>query len=286
MSYLRWRQDAFRFPPYQYKDMYMMTQKASGETRYLSVTERERLMGYGSGHTEHAWNASSIKSSPRGYSDERLSLLGDAFPVNTFWLFASSSVEKWVSRRNPEHYLQRLGLFPGACAHVDRVAPIGTEFPFGSTEHEIAHLEDAEEMLVRQLARRVSHNGSDIKVSLGTPTNPRLFPRQSIPAEFWQWKICWRKRWDVKEHINALEMRAILLSLQWRLHHHGCFNLRLLHLSDSAVCLSILAKGRTSSKALAHICRKINSMALVCNFYFLGIHVDSIHNPTDAASRR
>ena len=139
---------------------------------------------------------------------------------------------------------------------------------------------------MRQLARRVGHNGSDIRVSLGVPSNPRLFPRQSIPAAFWEWNICWKKRWEIKEHINALEMRSILLSLQWRLQHHGCTNLRILHLSDSSVCLSILAKGRTSSKALSHIVRKINSMTLICNIYLLGIHVDSVHNPTDAASRQ
>ena len=282
----RWRQDAFRFPPYQYKDCYMMVEESSGKTRYISVEERERLMGYGTGHTEFAWNASAIKGSPRGYTDERLSLLGDAFPVNTFWLFAASSIEAWIDRRKPEQYLQRLGLFPGSCSHVDRVSPFGTQFPFGSTEKDLEGVEEAEELLVRQLARRVAHNGSDIRVSLSVPTNPRLFSRQSIPANFWKWTICWKKHWEVKEHINALEMRSILLSLQWRLQHQDGTNLRVLHLTDSSVCLSILAKGRTSSKALSYIVRKINSLALMCNIYMLGIHVDSIHNPTDAASRQ
>ena len=282
---LRWRQDGFRFPPYQYRDCYMMVEEITGSTRYISIAERETLMGYGINHTEHAWSASAIKSSKQGYLDERLGMIGDSFPVNTFWVFAANAIEEWIDRRPPSHYLQRLGMFPGSCLSINRTAPIGTKFPFGSAETEVNSLVNAEERMVRQLARRVSHNGSDIRVSISEPTNPKLFPRQSIPAAFWHWKICWKKKWEVKEHINTLEMRAILLSLQWRLQHHGCHNLRVLHLSDSSVCLSIIAKGRTSSRSLAHVVRKINALNLMCNLYFLGIHVDSIHNPTDDASR-
>ena len=138
----RWRQDGFRFPPYQYRDCYMMTEESAGRTRYLSVEERERLMGYGAAHTEHARNASAIKASPKGYNDERLSLLEDAFPVNTFWLFASSSIENWVHRRPPMQYLQRLGLFPSACSNVDRLTPLGTTRPFGSTKTEVGSIDE------------------------------------------------------------------------------------------------------------------------------------------------
>ena len=128
---LRWRQDSFRFPPYQYRDCYMMVEECSDKVRYLSPAERETLMGFGPGHTEPALNASTAKSSPKGYADERMSLTGDAFPVNTFWLFAASSVERWVTRR-PRHYQQRLGMFPGACLAVERLAPIGCTTPLAA----------------------------------------------------------------------------------------------------------------------------------------------------------
>lgn len=141
-------------------------------------------------------------------------------------------------------------------------------------------MSDVNQLMVRQLARKVSQNGSDIRVSVGQPTNPKLYPRQSIPANFWTWKITLKRRWECKEHINALE-----LSLQWRLEHHACSNMRVLHLSDSAVSISILAKGRTSSKALIHIVRKINSLQLLFNIYLMSVHVDSMQNPTDEASR-
>lgn len=110
---LRWRQDRFRYPPYQYKDCYMMVRKNTGKLRYLTSFERDSLMGFGGGHTEPALSASAAKSSPKGYEDERMSLVGDALPANTFWLFAASAAERWVTRRSPRHYRQRLGMFPG-----------------------------------------------------------------------------------------------------------------------------------------------------------------------------
>ena len=249
---IRWRQDRFRFPPYHYKDCYMLFRPDSSAVRYLSSRERETLMGYGTNHTYPAYSASAAKSSPSGYEDERMSLVGDAYPINTFWLFAAEAVRRWIPRRTPEHYKQRLGMFPGACLEVSLTAPIGTPRPFGSSALEVSEVLDAEDRLVRQLARRVSHNGSDIRVSVGLPTNPKLYPRQSVPAGFWLWKVTFQRRWEVKEHINALELRSILLTIQWRISHLGGFNVKLLHLSDSAVCISVLAKGRSSSKALLH----------------------------------
>ncbi|CAK9117514.1 unnamed protein product, partial [Durusdinium trenchii] len=175
--------------------------------------EQETLMGYGTNHTYPAYSASAAKSSPSGYEDERMSLVGDAYPINTFWLFAAEAVRRWIPRRTPEHYKQRLGMFPGACLEVSLTAPIGTPRPFGSSALEVSEVLDAEDRLVRQLARRVSRNGSDIRVSVGLPTNPKLYPRQSVPAGFWLWKVTFQRRWEVKEHINALELRSILLTI-------------------------------------------------------------------------
>ena len=282
---LRWRQDRFRFPPYHYKDCYMLYRPNSSSVRYLSSRERETLMGYGFNHTYPAFSASAAKGSPSGYEDERMSLVGDAFPVNTFWVFAAEGVQRWITRRTPEHYQKRLGMFPGACLEVSLLAPIGTSRPFGSPSSEVAGVLDPDDRLVRQLAWRVSQNGSDIRVSVSLPTNPKLYPRQSGPSGFWNWKITFQRRWEVAEHINALEMRSILLSIQWRISHLHGYNVKLLHLSDSAVCISVLAKGRSSSKALQHIVRKIGGLLLATNQYFMGIHVDSFENPTDAASR-
>lgn len=282
---MRWRQDQFRFPPYQYKDAYMIEDTISGSLRYLVATEREQLLGYGWGHTLPAMSASAAKSTKRGYEDERLSLLGDSFPVNTFWYFSAQACQQWVPLQTAQHYRDRLGLWPGACTHIQRLTPIGTTRPFGSTWDECWETEREEESLVRQLARRTTHTGSDIRISTGIPTCPKVYPRQAIPSDLWEWKITLARKWDRHEHINCLELRSILLALQWRLERGKLGNMRLLQLSDSAVSISILCKGRTSSKALQHVVRKIGALVLMANAMVMYCHVDSMNNPTDDASR-
>lgn len=263
----------------------MVEDPNSGGIRYINATEREQLLGYGWGHSLPAMNASTAKTAKRGYEDERLSLLGDSFPVNSFWFFSAQACRKWVDLQPAERYRDRLGLWPGACTNVLRSSPIGTTRPFGSTSSEVQPRVQEEELLIRQLARRTTHNGSDIRISTGQPTNPKVYPRQSIPSDFWHWKITLARRWDRHEHINCLELRSILLSLQWRLERNKLCNHRVLHLSDSAVSISILSKGRTSSKALQHVVRKIGTVVMISNAMLLNCHVDSSDNPTDDASR-
>lgn len=282
---MRWRQDQFRFPPYQYRNCYMVVNQATGGLRYICASEREQLLGYGWGHTLPAFSASTAKGSKRAYEDERLSLLGDSFPVNSFWFFSAQACRRWIPLQSAQHYRDRLGLWPGACTHISRTTPLGTFRPFGSSLNECVETQLEEERLVRQLARRSSHNGSDIRITTGTPTNPKVFPRQSIPSEFWNWRITLSRKWDHHEHINCLELRSILLALQWRLSRIGLCDQRVLHISDSAVSISILSKGRTSSRALQHVVRKVGAILLLSNASLFNCHVDSWDNPTDDASR-
>lgn len=281
----RWEKDEFRFPPYHYRDCYMVEHIETGALRYINADEQEVLLGYGPHHTVPALSASAAKQAGHGYEDERLSLLGDSFPANSFWVFPAFACEKWVGLREVERYRNRLGMWPGACVAIDFVCPIGGSSPFGSLEADRLFASGQEEGLVRQLARRVTHNGSDIRVSTGLPVNAKHYPRQSVPAAFWKWSVPWSRRWSRQEHINCLELRSILMSLLWRIDHLTISNLRLLHMSDSAVSISILSKGRTSAKALQHVVRRINSILLLFNAYLLCLHVDSMENPTDAASR-
>lgn len=180
---------------------------------------RDREPGYWFnqvGHALPALSASAAKGSKRAYEDERLSLLGDSFPVNSFWFFCAQACRRWVPLQDATCYRDRLGLWPGACAHVSRSSPLGTLGPFGSSIDECVETELEAERLVRQLARRSSHNGSDIRITTGAPTNRKVFPRQSIPSEFWNWRITLSRKWDRRERINCLELRSILLTLQWR----------------------------------------------------------------------
>lgn len=68
--------------------------------------------------------------------------------------------------------------------------------------------------LNRILLTKVNHTGSDIRVSTGDILNPRAFPRQGAEAGWWNWEPVFRCRWSQSEHINCLELRAILLAVR------------------------------------------------------------------------
>ena len=50
-----------------------------------------------------------------------------------------------------------------------------------------------------------------------------------------------------REHINLLELRAILRGLQWRARTKRFCSCRFLHFADSQICLVVLCKGRPTA---------------------------------------
>ncbi len=88
-------------------------------------------------------------------------------------------------------------------------------------------------------------------------------------------------RWRHAEHINCLELEAILLSIK----HYASHLARIFHITDSYVCMSVIAKGRTSSRMLGRKLRLLAAYLLLYDLQLIVGHVDSVDNPTDAASR-
>ena len=84
-------------------------------------------------------------------------------------------------------------------------------------------------------------------------------------------------------HINNLELQAVLLALDWRLRS-GSRPKRFLHLIDSQVALATLAKGRTSSRRLLPVTRKIAARVLAGGLVPLYSFVRSALNPADEPS--
>ncbi len=60
----RWASDQFRYPPYQYRKEFLITNpQRKGSWRLLSAVERELLLGYGYTHTRLCMTASEVKES-------------------------------------------------------------------------------------------------------------------------------------------------------------------------------------------------------------------------------
>jgi len=113
----------------------------------------------------------------------------------------------------------------------------------------------------------------------------KVFPRQSVASAWWLWQDIFSKRWEFKAHINVLEMRAILLGVKHQIEKLGFAEKRIVQLSDSFVCISIISKGRTSSDQLSRVLRIINCLLLAHGLQLVMGHVDSSDNPTDKGSR-
>ena len=141
--------------------------------------------------------------------------------------------------------------------------------------------------LVPKLANLISIKGEDIL--LITPSSQlckfhRL--RASVPSRLWRWRIVTGWKWKGnKEHINALELRAVLTTLKWRIQHRGQVGHRFLHLVDSLVVLHSLARGRSSSRKLRSTLARINALLLCSSSQALWGYVHTDQNPADKPSR-
>ena len=110
--------------------------------------------------------------------------------------------------------------------------------------------------------------------------------RASVPSSLWRWRVVAGWQWSLsKEHINSLELRAILTALKWRIEHQHHFNVRLIHLTDSLVCLHCLTRGRSSSRRLRRTMSRINALLLASNAQPLWGYVHTDQNPADKPSR-
>ena len=273
----RWKHYDFCYPPYQFKADYLIIR--ADDWRVTEASERELLMGFGASHTEPAMAASKAKQNWDAYEVERLSLLGDSFAMASALIFAVWGTNVYVKPKPYQHYVARLGLAPGLSLHPSHTAPL-SQFPaFGASSSR------SRVSLASLFAARCNHTGCDVRISTGQLINPKAYPRQSIDPNSWAWKVVFRHSWKQKAHINELELRMIVLSVEWMLRRPATCRRRLLHLTDSYVSMSVISKGRSSSRALNRVLRRLAAALLAARLFLLVGHVDSMVNPTDAASR-
>ena len=100
-----------------------------------------------------------------------------------------------------------------------------------------------------------------------------------------RWSTIVSSPWHSAEHINALELRAALLSLHWLLSYPSAHSSRVYLLVDSTVALFALWKGRSSSPRLLVILRKISALLLASGTTLLTGWLPSAVNPADQHSR-
>jgi hypothetical protein len=113
---------------------------------------------------------------------------------------------------------------------------------------------------------------------------PRRTPASDL-AGACEWRDIVSARWRRDEHINVLEVRATLLGVRWALSSPLSFRRRLLVLSDSAVAVGAIGKGRSSSPFLLRRLRSLAAHLLAGGLQLACCWLPSGVNPADRPSR-
>jgi hypothetical protein len=150
----------------------------------------------------------------------------------------------------------------------------------------IATSDDVERILIYDLVKRTDMRGTDVRVDSGCPYRFKAWPRMSVSPRSWEWRDVRCFRFKRKQHINELEMLALLHYVRWRSRKVTQFGAKFVVLIDNLVTLSVAAKGRSSSKRLSRICSRLNAVCLASSIQLVLCYVRSADNPADKASRK
>ena len=275
-----WQQDLYRFPPYQYAARNSLINRQN-VLRVPDLEEREYMMGFPVGYTKSCLSKSQAKNKTL-LNDTRLTLLGNSWsvPVVAWFLGQLLAPLGFIEPHSPQ------GI-------VDKINPVNLwsvqsrllRRPLNPVV--VSTSPDSQVQLVRQLSNLVSIKGEDILLNSSTSQMTKFHRlRASVPSRLWRWKIVSGWKWTGnREHINSLELRAVLTSLKWRIEHQRLVRQRFLHLTDSLLCLHCLSRGRSSSRKLRRTMCRVNALLLVSSCQALWGYVHTEQNPADKPSR-
>ena len=92
-------------------------------------------------------------------------------------------------------------------------------------------------------------------------------------------------KWDSVQHINVLELIAFFNFLRFAARDLGWVETMFFHVVDSRVTSCVLAKGRSSSKNLNRLLRRICALLVACDLYLYPLWTISQWNFVDLLSR-
>ena len=162
--------------------------------------------------------------------------------------------------------------------HVNRVVNV--------VVHTLQSMEEGQERQhLAWLMRQVGLKGTDIRLSVNSNELDRetVFP---YPAFRWLWRTILAYKWQNPQHINILEVTAVLTEFRRRLRDPGFMKQRFFNIVDSLVTYYAVTKGRSSSKRLNRALRRMMALNVASKSVVLSLWTLSKWNFSDAASRR
>ena len=265
-------------------------------------------MGFRKNHTKKMDRELFAKMPTIEAEDIRQSAIGNSFHTTTVAVILGTILfHKGIlpEVRGPDVLLQRLITEEAEAQDLERderqsASPARGEPTLSAMEEEEslqlleAKQDDLEEenehkvlmsRLVSLFLRKVEIRGSDIRLDSDVLFRPSACPRSSISPDKWEWKRCRAFKWAKVAHINLLELKALIHSVQWRARRQRFHSFRTMILIDNQSIVAVVTKGRSSSKQVNHLLRRLCSLCCALNLYLLIAWVDTTENPADEASR-
>ena len=183
------------------------------------------------------------------------------------------------------------GLLDGRCRKLQKeleksTARLSDPCVANTVANEIVLLEDgmgrgSEAAHLREMARRTSIRGTDLRLGLGVDNLEVPYP-----AYRWYWHEVLSYAWREERHINEGEVSAFNVMLKRRAKNPAKHELRYLAVVDSMVTRGAVSKGRSPSRALNRLLKQTAAFALGSDSYPLTAWTISQWNFADGASRR
>ena len=310
---IRWEEASFRLPPYTYHDDYMIL-TPDLELRPLASGEREILMGFPQGHVQKM-----LKKTPEGEKEKQaaedlmVSAIGNSFHTNAVAalldhalasmglkkrkgakeIVAGSRAMQVMPPKKGAEAEESEGEGPNETEMLETMSIPGNEYlekleketRSKALASELRSDDHLSQLLVSAFVRRQEYRGSDVRLDIGSLYRPDSFPRGSVNPNKWIWHTAHHWPFKREEHINLLELRALIHTFEWRLRKSAFGDCRPLHLTDSQVALSVSVKGRSSSRRLNNLLKKFAVLQVGGGIFPLLAWVESEANPADAPSR-
>jgi hypothetical protein len=248
-----------------------------GKWRYRNTEELERQLFFDTEYTFPCWSSKRRRADPSGFRDARECLLGNAYHPGCLAFLISQLFlhEGWI---NQELCINQL------VQHRVRLLPAGGHPRDASPAPVPTDRSGLLLSMVRWLFLRQTARGGEVRTIFGTPHIKGFY--QEIPATWFRWHVLLSVPWrSSSSHINVCEARARCLAVKLRARQARLHRTKFLHLLDSQVNLAQSAKGRTSSKRMAHVLRQTSAIMLATGMRDVVGFTRSEMNPADHASR-
>ena len=236
----------------------------------LSANEFENSLQFLPHHTVTAMATSAHKQAPQHLERTRVSLLSSSFSCAVIaWFLA-----RWAKAAG---YLSSI---PNVWSLRSCSVSVASLNSLTSAEHV-----EAQKVLVKQMCRRATHRGSDVRLDTGQCMRPDV--RRTAPTDpsCWTWKMLHSWKWKHSGHITELEMLSALTAIRWRARSSSLPRTRFVLFIDNQSPLAVLIKSRSSSRKLNVVARRTAAILLCMLSRPLYSCTDTDRNPADAGSR-